>query len=793
VAQPSTALLIGAAVFGAFGIYVWRRRGSSGAKALILILVAGVEYTVTYALELSGTSPESQRMWGDLKYLGICLLPAAWLAFALQYTRRDRWLTRRFLAVIAVEPVLVLITLALPVTHDLVRSYPAHPEQFPIVRLGPIGWLNVAYSYAILAVSTGLFVVTLARIARPYRRQARVVIGSLLIPLVLNVLYNFNVGPFGRVDLTAFGFVLTALVLVWGILRLRLLDIMPIARNVIVETLEDAVVVLDAFQRVAELNPAAERVLGSTVSDAIGRPIEQVLPELLVVLDDALPVRTIDLEVRIGAERGGRDYEVTVSPLPDDQGRSSGRLIVLRDISERKLAEERLERMAHYDTLTGLPNRKLFGDRLSQAIIRARRSGGLVGLLFLDVDNFKDVNDTLGHDVGDLVLKQLAARVQSCVRAEDTVARLSGDEFTVILPDANAPEDAAVAASRILDALRRPVVVEDRELYVTASIGVCLWPTDGDDPRSLLRNADVAMYRAKARKNRFEFYATDLSVRAARRLELDQELRRALEREELRVHYQPIVSLEGNRVVAFEALVRWQHPERGLIGPSEFLWRAEETDLIERVGRWVLEQACGQAMGWRGEHDGQGPAVSVNLAARQLRQSSLATEVDDVLRRTGLHPGRLILEISETVVMDDVMATTGALLEVRGLGVRLALDDFGTGTTSLSQLRRFPLDTLKIDRVFVDGLGLDPEDGVIVGATLGLAHALGLSVIAEGVETPGQVRALQRLGCDLAQGFHFARPLPAERVPSFIAATSPAVGSGEQPTMMSASSPRPTR
>ena len=767
--RPSIALLIGAVVFGGFAAYVWLRRGSAGAKAFILILASGIEYTITYALELNSTNAQSQQMWGDLKYLGVCVLPVAWVAFTLQYTGRGHWLTRRLVGWLAIEPVIVLALLVVPSTRHLIHVYPARGGRFPVVPFGPVGWFNLVYSYALVAFSTGLFVLTLSRIGPPYRKQARIVMSTLLIPLVLNVLYNFDIGPFGRFDLTAFGFVVASVILVWGILRLRLLDIVPVARSVVLETLEDGVVVLDAFHRVADLNPAAERVLASTVADAIGRPIDRFMPELASVIGASSPSRTIDAELRLGTEPSARDFEVTVSPLPGAAGRSTGRLIVLRDVSDRKVAEERLDRLAHYDALTGLPNRKLFMDRLSQAIIRARRTPGPVALLFLDVDDFKVVNDSLGHDVGDSVLKELAARVQSCVRAEDTVARLSGDEFTVILPDIKSPADAAMAATRILEEIRRPVSVGGRELYVTASIGICVWPADGDNLMSLLRNADVAMYRAKAQRNRFEFYATSLSLQAALRLELDQELRRALDRGELRLHYQPIVSLQANEVVALEALIRWQHPTRGLLEPSEFLWRAEETGLIERIGRWVMEEACGHARLWARD-PGEAPLpVAVNVAARQLRQPSLASEVKDVLGRTELTAESLILEISEQVVMDDVFGTVGMLHELKGLGVSLALGDFGTGSTSLSQLGRVPLDTLKIDRLFVQGLERDSEDAVIVGAMVSLARALGLSVVAEGVETAGQMRVLEKLGCDQMQGFLFSRPVPAGMVPSLLA------------------------
>jgi diguanylate cyclase (GGDEF)-like protein/PAS domain S-box-containing protein len=760
----------GPAVFGAFAVYMWSRRTTPGAAALIFILAAGIWYTTTYALELGTTALHTKQLWGDIKYVGVTMLPPAWLAFTLQYSGRTRWLTRRRVLWLAVEPLAVLVMLAIPGAHDLVRFYPASSagQRFPVVALGPVGWLNVVYSYGLLLVGTGLFVLTLTRIARPYRRLAGVLVAVLMLPFVLNVVYIFNIGPFGKVDLTAFAFVVATSVIVWGLMRLRLVDIVPVARNRIVETLQEGVVVLDAYERVVDLNPAASRTLGRTASRTIGLEIGEVIPGYSQLDTGPTGLVTSHAEMRLGSDAGSRLYEVSLSPITDDRGRASGKLLVLRDISERKIAEERLEHLAHYDSLTGLPNRKLFGDRLSQAIIRARRSGKLVGLLFLDLDNFKDVNDTLGHDGGDMLLEQFAVRLQSCVRAEDTVARLGGDEFTVILPEVRAPQDAVTVAAHIFDVLRQTFVVRRHEFHVSASIGVCLWPTDGHDPRTLVQNADVAMYRAKARgRNRYEFYATHLGVHTAKRLELEQDIRRALERSELCVLYQPIVSVATRVPVAMEALVRWYHPEHGLLGPSHFMWRAEETDLVERIGQWVLEEGCREARGWMDRSKRQ-PDVAVNVAARQLRRSGFAAEVADVLDRTGLAPDRLVLEISEDIVMDDPLTTAATLHELSILGVKLSLDDFGTGATSLSQLPRLPFDILKIGRLFIQDLHANAEDAIVVQAMISLAHALNRSVVAEGVELAEQMSVLERLGCDLVQGFLFSRPVPPESIPNVL-------------------------
>ena len=767
--SPIIAMISGAALFGAFTVYVWLRRANAGAKGLMMALAAGVWYTATYALELWANGSAKQT-WGDVKYLGVCLLPAAWLVFTLQYTGRAVWLTRRLLLLLSVEPLVVLTLLAIPATHDLIHVYPPNAlDQFPVVGFGSVGWINVFYSYGLLLFGTGLFVRTLSAIARPYRKQARTLIAALFLPLLFNILYNFNVEPFGRVDLTPFAFLLAVIVIVWGIFRLRLLDIVPVARSRIVETMQDGVVVLDAYQRIVDLNPAAQRILGYSASRSVGLSLGQMMPEYASLLETSKDFTPVQSEIRVHLGAALRHYEVTLSPIPDDRGRESGQLMVLRDISERKMTEERLEQMAHYDSLTGLPNRKLFGDRLSQSIIRARRNGQMVGLLFLDIDYFKDVNDTLGHEVGDRLLQQLAIRLRDCARAEDTVARLSGDEFTMILPEMQAPTDAAIVANRIMEALQSPLVAGGHELYMSASLGICVWPTDGEDPGTLIRNADIAMYRAKAQgRNRFEFYATDFGTHAASRLELEQDLRRALDRGELRLHYQPIVSTMTREVNSFEALIRWQHPRRGMILPSHFLWRAEETGLIESIGEWVLEEACREALEWGKTAVGGATNVSVNVSARQLKRPGFSSEVGDILERTGLESERLVLEISEGTVMDDALTAAAILHDLKGLGVSLSLDDFGTGSTSLSQFGRFPLDILKIDRLFIRGLGRESEDTIIVQAMLSLAHAFGLMVVAEGVETDGQMKILESLECDLVQGFLISQPLPTASLPELM-------------------------
>ena len=430
----------------------------------------------------------------------------------------------------------------------------------------------------------------------------------------------------------------------------------------------------------------------------------------------------------------------------------------LGTVIERKRAQERLAHQALHDPLTELPNRALFLDRLALALARLRRRKSSMAVLFGDVDRFKLVNDSLGHDAGDRLLVALSRRLRDVLRPGDTLARFGGDEFAVLCEDV--PEgDVAGIASRMMEALVEPFTTGGREVFVSMSVGIAISDDPDQRAETLLRDADAAMYRAKDRgRARFEVFDEAMRDQSTERLMLENALRRAPERGELRALYQPIVRLADGSMVAAEALVRWAHPERGMLTAAEFVPLAEETGIIVPVGGWVLDEACREAAGWAG--DGKAPAVSVNLSARQLNRTDLVEAVDRALQESGLDPDRLWLEITESVLMEDADAAVAALERLRGLGVHLCVDDFGTGYSSLAYLRRFPVDALKVDRSFVAGLGKDPEDSAIVEAVVSMAHSLRLSVVAEGVETDEQLNRLRELGCELAQGFYFAAPVP---------------------------------
>lgn len=431
----------------------------------------------------------------------------------------------------------------------------------------------------------------------------------------------------------------------------------------------------------------------------------------------------------------------------------------LGTVMQRKRAEERLHHMAHYDHLTGLPNRVLFAERLGQAMLDARRRDRFVGVVFLDLDRFKYINDSLGHGVGDALLKAVAKRLTDSVRPGDTVARLAGDEFTIALVDMAHGDDAAAVAQKILDDLAEPFHIGAHELFTGASMGLTICPADDVSVEGLLRNADIAMYRAKDQGgNGFHFYSADMTTKARARLSLENDLRRALEREELVLHYQPIVSLNAREVVAVEALVRWQHPDRGLVLPADFIPLAEETGLILPLGEWAIHTALSQLRDFtRAGYTTL--RVGVNVSAYQFRQRQIVGVTQSALAAAGIAPSRLQLEITESVLIQNMELTAAALRALSDLGVELSLDDFGTGYSSLSYLKRFPIDVLKIDRSFVRDIPGDADDAAIASAIISMAHTLGIAVVAEGVETLAQLEFLRARGCNYAQGFYIGEAL----------------------------------
>jgi diguanylate cyclase (GGDEF)-like protein/PAS domain S-box-containing protein len=528
-----------------------------------------------------------------------------------------------------------------------------------------------------------------------------------------------------------------------------------------------AICMLDTEGRVASWNDGAARLMGYEARQIMGESFAR-----FYTADEAArgqPAEALSVTAANGRHEdegwrvrcdGQRLWmSVALSALRDEHGGLIGFGYIAHDLSAHRQAEDRLHHLVHYDSLTGLPNRTLFNDRLQQAMFEAERHERLVGVVILDLDQFKHVNDTLGHDAGDELLKHVSERLKAVVRIGDTVARLSGDEFAFVLADMGHVDDGSRVAQKILDALGQPFSVSGRDLFVTASLGMTIFPFDDGKIEGLLKNADIAMYRAKERgKNTYQFYAADMTAKANERAQLESHLRRALGRGELTLHFQPQVDVHSHRITGAEVLLRWHSAELGTVPPAQFIPVAEETGLIVPIGEWVMREACTRSRAWSEE---RGLRVAVNISARQFQDRGFASSVHRILRDTGFNPRHLELEITESLLMRQTEETLAALRALGDLGVRLAIDDFGTGYSSLAYLRRFPIDILKIDLTFVRDIPADPDAGAIATGIIALAHSLGIHVVAEGVETTGQLAFLRAQACDAVQGYYFSHPLPA--------------------------------
>jgi diguanylate cyclase (GGDEF)-like protein/PAS domain S-box-containing protein len=537
------------------------------------------------------------------------------------------------------------------------------------------------------------------------------------------------------------------------------------------EHMREAVLVTDARHRIIQVNQAFERITGYPQEQAIGQT-----PRLLKSGRQSTDFyrsfyRALDEHGEWRGEiwnrrKNGDIYPqwLSVKAVLDKAGNLSGYVSVFADITDIKDSERRLWELAHHDPLCDLPNRLLFNARLEHAIQRAHRTSTRLGLLFVDLDRFKNINDSMGHQVGDELLKDVARRLQSAVHEDDTVARLGGDEFVILLEDIPDANSARRIASRIIECLSDPVAAGGKSLVVTASIGISLYPADGEDPETLLKHADAAMYQAKTLgRNRLAYYAPELTREIEQRLELEHDLRHGLARDEFSLHYQPQFASSDGRLVAVEALLRWQHPRHGMVPPNKFIPIAEETGLIGQLGCWVTETACNQAMAWRAGGFGEF-RLAVNLSPYQLRGECTETLMA-IFERTGFPAANFEFEVTETLLVEEGGFALSQLTEMRRrLGMHVAMDDFGTGHSSLGQLKHLPIDKLKIDRSFVSELTEGADDAAIVKAIILMAHTLGLQVVAEGVETPEQHRFLCRNGCDHLQGFLYARPTPAEEI-----------------------------
>jgi diguanylate cyclase (GGDEF)-like protein/PAS domain S-box-containing protein len=541
----------------------------------------------------------------------------------------------------------------------------------------------------------------------------------------------------------------------------------------LIRSVSDVIAILKVDGTIAYANPAAETSWKRPVSELCGQNILALIhgndrEAVRALLSSVQPSSSITRSVRVGhEEEDSREYDVILTNLLAEDS-VSGIVATFHDVTERKTYERQLTKLAYLDPLTGLANRGHFKDQLRRALNKPATAGDSVAVFFFDLDNFKALNDTMGHEAGDHVLKVVAERLQACLRHGDVAARMGGDEFTLFVEGIQSVAQVLLLARRILASLHDPVGLNGRDVFIGTSLGIAISAPDGNSVDELLRKADIAMYQAKGTgKGGYALFDAKLHASAVERMELETDLRHALAYEELDVHYQPIVSLDNRRLCDAEALVRWRHPRLGLIPPVKFIPIAEETGLIIKLGRWVLEKACQQVSHWC-THLAADLSVSVNLSARQFHHAGIVGEVTEALQKSGLSPRNLTLELTESVLIQDPVETIAQLGALKNLGIKLAIDDFGIGYSSLSYLKQFPVDVLKIDRTFVGGIETDVHDKAIAHSVVALAGAFGLDVTAEGIETEGQCTQLLAMGCSRGQGYLFSRPLPADAFEAFV-------------------------
>jgi diguanylate cyclase (GGDEF)-like protein/PAS domain S-box-containing protein len=893
-------LLLAAAISAWVATRAWRS-STSGARELAGVMAVAAGWALLYAVELGARDLGSVLFWHGLVFLGIVGSAPAWLLFALRYTGRLRRTGWRVIVLLLLEPLIVMAIYWSPAKDPLLWEGIRLDTSGPFLTYTMDGhglgfWLHVAYSYVLILVGTWLLGSQMRRAKHVYRGQVASLIACVAVPFVGNAISSFGLSPMPQLDLTPLTFTVTALCLALGIVRFQFLNVVPVARDAFFDSMSDAALVLDWPGRVLDLNPAMEALLGKSAASVIGQRAADMANHRLgaMILGDADFVRSYATgeearaEFTIDGATRSRTFDVQMSPLRTRHGELTGRLIVLRDITERKrlldevasrrseerfrslvqhssdviaimdaetrvqyvspavelvfgvqttslaghrllalvdrqdalrvqalvrelasqpgttartdcrlrgrdgrvryveatitnlvedasvgglvanvrevterkLLEQQLTQHAFHDGLTGLANRVLFQDRIDHALASAARRAGSLAVLLVDLDDFKHVNDSLGHAAGDELLRAVGLRLHETLRGGDTAARLGGDEFALLLEGLDRAGDAEVVAARIAELLQAPFTVHGKELFVRTSIGIAVAEREAATAEDLLRHADVAMYHAKAQgKGGYAMFEPTMLRTASERLQLEGDLRRALDGQEFRLHYQPIVDLADERTVGFEALLRWQHPRSGLVPPATFIPIAEEIGLIVPLGRWVLREACRQLREWQDRCPDMSLSMSINVSSRQFRDPDLLDDVAAALADHRLSPKSVTLELTESVLLENTEQTVLRLRELRNLGVKLAIDDFGTGYSSLSYLQSFPVDVLKIDRSFMHQAGAEATDrSALITAIVTLARLLKLDTVAEGIERIDQALQLRALGCDRAQGYYFARP-----------------------------------
>jgi diguanylate cyclase (GGDEF)-like protein/PAS domain S-box-containing protein len=759
-------------------IIVVRERASHVGVIYLFITLSIAVWFVGFSGGYVAPHATAADVWIRLGNIGVAFIPTLTLQFTWNVLRPEsglKWLLRAgWIASVAFAGAMVFLPSAFGIPYHYPWGYYGHYNLF---------------STLLIPFISLFFGMTLLLYWQAFRRARA---GSIAARRAKLLFLAWGIGSFGALDFVPsygfdihpFGFLIVIVgvsITTYVTARYRLIDITPaFAAQHIIENMNDGLIVLDKEGIVRVANSTLLGMIGLTEEAFVGQGLSRSLLRLL----SASELKSIEA----GVPLQNREIEFTrpdgttlvlslgVSTMRAAGDENAAYVGVVRDITEGKRAEQRIRYLAYYDNLTNLPNRQSFQEQLRAALTRAARHKRLVALLFLDLDHFKRINDTLGHALGDRLLQAIAARLQGCVRktrigtveSEAIVARLGGDEFIVALSDLQKHDDVTPVAQRILTAVSEPVRLDQHEIAITASLGISVYPRDGDDDEALLKNADAAMYQAKdAGRHSYVFYDRAVNDVTYNRLSLEIKLRRALERGGFSLHYQPQVMTQSRRSVGVEALLRWDDPELGSIPPERFIPIAEESGLILPIGEWVLKAACAQVRLWQ-DTEFSRLRVAVNLSSRQFRDRDLAATVRSALEAAQLEPRYLELELTESMIMQDALHTRRTLDALKAMGVHLSIDDFGTGYSSLSYLRSFPIDTLKIDRSFVHDISGEPDSGAIVAAIIAMARTLKLDVIGEGVETEEQRAFLHMHGCRLAQGFLFCPPLPPEALKAWL-------------------------
>lgn len=733
-----------------------------------------IVWSIASAFYISAYSEAACVFWYKLSSVAFNVFIGNVLHFFLVYTKKERFLKRWWTYLIIYLPGAVISYMEIAF-DAYVKSYIHGSNGWIINARTDSFWFWVSIAYPIVYIGAVIVMNYQFRKTTDAQRERRQV-KILMITAVLSLFAGLLIVALTSIlesnipDTTPISASVWVFGLYYSIVRFKLMAMSPsfVAENLF-RTIIDSVILTDPEGLILQVNPETESLLEYSRDELIGKPLnmiffsdEQSHKDSIGKLLNACPVRSVETHV---LSKSGTSIPImlSISECNDDFGTRIGFVLASKDITEYIHAKEKIQYLATHDSLTGLPNRLLFTQLVSHSIQYAKRNQRQLAVLFIDLDRFKIINDTKGHDAGDRLLQEIARRYQNILRAADVVSRQGGDEFVILVEDVHKLSDLEHVANNVLSSTYKPVVLQEDEYRVTASVGISLYPRDGEDGQTLMKNADTAMYYAKGKgKNNFQFYSKDIQLQSAGHLEIEKELRFALERNEFSLHYQAKADVKTGRIIGVEALLRWHNAALGMVSPVQFIPVAEETGAIIPIGKWVLKTACAQNVAWQK----QGlPAicVAVNLSVRQIEDAHLIGDIKAVLKDTGMAPNLLELEITESMIMSNLPRMSAILSAIKKLGVRLSIDDFGTGYSSLAKLRHFPVDTLKIDRSFIRNIPGSAEDKAITQAIIVMGESLGLTVIAEGVETEEQLSFLKEQSCDEIQGYLFSKPVEPGR------------------------------